>query len=716
MTTDTLWLRLNKIKPSLPRHIHLQTREYSGETWYILQDKLSGRFHRFNSLAYRLISFMNGRNNLDQILAAASSANPGNDLEDIATREDLVELLQYLYVADLLVCDFPPNTQEMFKRKQHKRKQYWNQLLKSPFTWRFSLFNPDKLLEKLLPLARILASRTMGIIWLLVIGYALLQTASHWSEISATKLDSILSPQNLFLLWLTYPLLKVIHELGHGLFTRVWGGNVHEFGVVFILGTPLPYVDATAATAFSSKAQRLMVSAAGMAVELFFAAIAIILWLQVQPGVLKDILFNVVLIGSVSTLFFNGNPLMRFDGYYLLCDIIDQPNLATRAQNQLRYLIKRFGYGIETLYSQADSVTEAWGLTFYAIAAFVYRFFILATIIYIVASHFPTLGLALACWILLFQLVIPIIKYLYYLVTDKELQKNRRRAIIASSATLLLLVVFVFYVPIPQTTKAQGVLWLPQDAAVRAESSGLVEKVLVKDGGQVEVGQVLLSLVNPEIVAKLQAKMADYKEYKVRYQQAWAQDQAQAQLFEEDLETINQEIRHLDLQVQNLLVKSKTAGTFKTTQQHQLEGSFVKQGDTLGVIMNDDTAKVRVALKQQDIGLVRKATASIRVRLASRPAESLPGEIINEVPGGTWTLPSAILGTGGGGSIAVESSQTDLSKSTERVFIVDIALPAHEVFHYYGERAWVAFRHPALPIADQLYFGAKQLFIRILQN
>lgn len=716
MLDQSIWIRLNRLKPSLPRHTHFQIREYKGETWYLLQDQMGGRFHRFNLLAYRLIGFMNGRNNLDQILEAAIESNPANNLEDMPTREDLMELLQYLYVADLLVCDFPPNTQEMFNRKQHKRKQVWNQLLKNPLTWRFSVFNPDKFLDKLLPLARLLATRAMGIIWLLTIAYALLQTASHWQEISSKQIDSILSPQNLFLLWLTYPLLKVVHELGHGLFTKVWGGNVHEFGVVIILGTPLPYVDATAATAFSSKAQRLMVSAAGMAVELFFAAVAIVIWVNVQGGLFKDILFNIVLIGSVSTLFFNGNPLMRFDGYYLLCDVIDQPNLATRAQNQLRYVIKHFGYGIEGLYSHANTLKEAWGLSLYSIAAFIYRLSILATIVYIVVKNFPTLGLILACWIGFFQLILPLIKYCYYLFADKELQKTRRRAVFSTIATFIVFCLFIFYVPVPQTTNAQGVLWLPPDSTVRAESTGLVIETLVRDGDWVDAGQALLSMSNPELNTELQKKIASYKEYKVRYQQAWDQDRSQAKLFEEDLETIQLEIRHLDLQVQNLLVKSKTVGRFKLTKQHQLIGSFVQQGDTLGVVIDDSAPKIRVALKQQEIGLVRKGTSAVKIKLASKPEQSLIGEIVNEVPGGTYSLPSAILGTGGGGAIMIDGSNESLTQSTERVFLVDIALPEENQLSHYGERAYVVFRHPALPIATQVYLRLKQLFIRVVQN
>ena len=350
MTESMVWQKLKSLRPSLPRHIEFQRRDYNDESWYLLHDKSNGRFHRLSPSAYFLLSFMDGKRTLEQILEVSSStelysSHQNTSIEEIPTKEELVQLLQYLHVADLLVCDFPPSTRELFARQQHKHKQFWKRFLINPLTWKFTLGNPDKFLDRCMPLARFIATPTMGLVWLLIVGYALLQAGNHWSELTQGQLHKILSPGNLFLLWLIYPVLKVIHELGHGLFTKVWGGSVHEWGIVVMLGTPLPYVDASASIAFQSKSKRLMVSAAGMAVEIFFAAMALLLWITMQDGLLRDVLYNIIIIGGVSTLFFNGNPLMRYDGYHLLTEAFDWPNLATRANQQLHYWVRRFGYG-----------------------------------------------------------------------------------------------------------------------------------------------------------------------------------------------------------------------------------------------------------------------------------------------------------------------------------------------------------------------------------
>ena len=121
---------------------------------------------------------------------------------------------------------------------------------------------------------------------------------------------------------------------------------MHDIGIMLLVLLPVPYVEASAATVFKSKYRRAMVGAAGMAVELFVAAAAFYLWLLVEPGLLRAVLFNVMLIASVSTLLFNGNPLLRYDAYYILADLIEMPNLAARSLRYWGYLIERYLLGV----------------------------------------------------------------------------------------------------------------------------------------------------------------------------------------------------------------------------------------------------------------------------------------------------------------------------------------------------------------------------------
>lgn len=169
-----------------------------------------------------------------------------------------------------------------------------------------------------------------------LMGYVLSQknariAAQEWIRLTNNLVDRVLSSSNLFLLWFTYPVVKGIHEWAHGMAVKAWGGNVREMGLMFILFVPVPYVNASASYHFPSKWTCAMVSAAGIAAELLVGALATYVWLQVESELIHAIAFNIILIAGVSTLLVNGNPLMRYDGYFILSDLVEIPNLAQRS-------------------------------------------------------------------------------------------------------------------------------------------------------------------------------------------------------------------------------------------------------------------------------------------------------------------------------------------------------------------------------------------------
>lgn len=709
------WQQLSQLKPALPGHINIQRRLYGDEIWYLLQDKVSGRFHRFSPRAYQLLNLMDGVRTLTQIHSDVQQL-PAPDGEETASKEELVELLQYLHVADLLLCDVPPSTSELFNRKQSQQKQKWQALALNPVIWRIPLGNPEAILNRLQPLANFISSRFVATLWCLVVGYALLQVISHWDQLTNNQLDKLMSADNLLLLWLSYPLLKILHELGHALFTKAWGGHINECGVVIAMGAPLPYVDATAATAFQKKSQRLMVSAAGMAVELFVAAVALLLWLQVEEGLLRSILFNLMVLGSISTLFFNGNPLLRFDGYHLLCDYLDAPNLGTRANRQLSYFVQNYGYGMQGLHSPAGSTKEAFWLITYALAAFCYRLLILAFIIMLAAEYFPTLGIALGIWLLLFQLGLPLAKKLIYLLKSPALANNRRRAIGSTAVVLVISILFIGFMPLPQSTRAEGVLWLPDDARIRVQSRGFIDQIFVADGEAVTPGQVLIQLSNPDLQTELLSQQATLREYQARYQQVWKESRTQAALFNEDIDAIEAEIALLNERVEQLTLTSSIAGFFDLQRQNPL-GSFVEQGEQIAIIALKQAPKVRVALTQDEIGLVRSDSHAIEVKLSPSVGETIQARLTNQVPAATITLPSAVLGASGGGRISTNPQSEDGLITKEMIFLLDVELPLQSKHgieqQLYGQRAYVKFEHSSASIGSRAYRAFQQQFLKL---
>lgn len=699
------WDKAQHLRPRLPAHATLQPRRYGRDTWYVLHDGLTNQFHRLNSRAFGLVARMDGKRSLNEIHASLAQLFPQDTPPSPA---EIMQLLQYLHAADLLVTDVPPNTADVHRRRHAKRHQKFKQWLQAPYVLRLPLGNPNAWLNRWQPAARLLTSPIVAFVWLLTVGAACVQAFTHWSELGQQGLHEILTPTNLLLLWLIYPLLKLFHEAGHALFTKAFGGQVYECGVVFILGTPLPYVDATAATGFSAKRRRLLVSAAGMAVELFIASLALFLWFEAEPGAWRNLLLNVMLLGGVSTLLFNGNPLMRFDGYYLLGDLLDQPNLAQRAQHQLRYLLQTKLLRVPAKAPAANSLGERTGLTLYALAAVMYRLVIMAAIVVLATMAWPPLGLTLAAWLACTQLVWPLIKLVRYIMFNAEIRPQRRRAATAFTLCTLALALLVGAVPLPYHSDAQGVVWLADDGFVRAEGGGVVSDVLVADGERVVPGQRLVQLYNPELEAQLLLQDARLREYEVRYQRAWLEDRHQLQLAAEDIRAARLHLAHLQKQVATLAIVSPVGGMFKSVKHHALPGSYVHPGETIGLILQRQATRVRTALKQEDVARVGAHTQTIELKPASRPNQTWQGDIVSDVPNGSFTLPSAALGTAGGGNIAVAADSPNPTRTTEEVFLLDIAPRTPLPSQVYGERVHVRFRFQSRPLAHQISqaFGA----------
>lgn len=331
------WHNVAELKPRLLPHARIYRHVYRGEPWFVVQDPTAGRYHRVSPGAYALLTRMDGVRSVQSLWDAAIKQG----IEYIPTQDEIVDLLMQLYTNDLLHCDVTPDAAELFERYRKRRRMKWKQWLLNPLSVKIPLIDPDAFLTHWVDRLAWLFSTRGALLWIVVVFPALLLAAQHWTELTDNLSDRVLAATNLIALALLFPIIKTLHELGHGFATKVWGGTVHEMGLMFLVFAPVPYVEASAASAFPSKYRRAVVGAAGILVEIFIAALAMYVWVLVEPGMVRSLLFNIMLIAGISTVIVNGNPLLRFDGYFVFIDLIEMPNLAQRGQQYLRYLRRR---------------------------------------------------------------------------------------------------------------------------------------------------------------------------------------------------------------------------------------------------------------------------------------------------------------------------------------------------------------------------------------
>jgi len=705
---STYWYRVSQLKPLLRDSAVISRHVYRGETWYVLYNSLTGRTHRFNAAAYALIGQMDGRRTVQQIWDNAKKAVA----DVVPTQDEIIRLLGQLHEVDLIQSDILPSTVEIFHQALETSRNGLKQRVTNPFSMRFPLCDPDRFLERWSFLVAPLLTRGAFIAWLLIVLSSLVMAFLHWSELTNSLADRVFAPENLVLLWLTYPLIKFCHELGHAFAVKKWGGDVHEMGIILLAFTPIPYVDASASSAFSDKLRRIAVAAMGMMVELLLAALALLVWLNVETGLVSALAYNVMLIGGISTLLFNGNPLLRYDGYYILADLLEIPNLGPRSNRYLSYLAQRYFLKIDSAESPVTAAGEETWFCLYGPLACCYRIAVLIGLVWYVSGRFFLIGVILALWGTVSLFILPVFRGVSRLLENPAVRKQGSRMRVVAGGIAAGVILLLFCLPIPFWTNTQGVVWLPEQSMIRAGIDCEVAEVLVPENQVVDKNTVLIRGSDPSLEAELDVCRARLKELYARYNGLELHERVKRKMLLEDIDLLKSDLRQIEEKLEKLLIRSPARGKFILVDDRNLPGHFVKQGALLGYILAEQRPTVRAVVKQSDIGLIREQTTDVEVRLAERLSKSMPAKIERIVPSADLNLPSAALGTEGGGSIPTDPSDPKKLRALESVFQLDLGLPDEVVNPHIGERVYVRFEHGSLPLAMQWYRSLRQLFLR----
>lgn len=699
-----LWFRVAALRPSLRASVRVERQLHRDQRWYQLADGGSGRRHRLNDAAYRFVGCLDGQQTVGEVWDSLA-AQWG---DAVLTQDEAIRVLGQLNLAGLVQCELTPDIERLFRqRRRQARRRRWLEL--NPLAVRVRMFNPARLLAAFEPwLPRLFQPFTFAI-WLAVVLPALLAGVQYWPELVAHGKAHIDSPRYLLIAWVVYPLIKALHELAHALAVRRWGGAVHDAGFTLFVLVPAPYVDASAAAGFRQRYQRVIVSGVGIMVELFIAALALWLWINVQPGWLHDIAFVAMLIGAVSTVLLNGNPLLRFDGYHLMCDVFDVPNLDARSRAWWSHLLQRRVFGIDAPAPPLAAGEGKW-MVLYAPLALLYRVYIGMLMALWVGVKSVLAGLAVAVGVILMLIVVPLAGFVRG-VTHSVHGAQHRRALRLMWTAAIVALALIALLPLPYGTVAQAVVWLPEQAEVRAETEGFVSELRVRDGEAVKPGQVLALLDDPALRAREAEARSRLLALRVQYFNAMQADRSQAQNYAQALAHAETELKHVAERVAQLQIRSRAEGRMVLPRAEDVPGQFLKKGQALGYVFTPGEMVVRAAVADEDAALLRQRARGASVWLDERPGRALRGEVRRDVPAAGFKLPSAALADVNGGSLATDPADPEHLRTLAPVFAVDVAL-AEPVSERIGGRAWVRFDLGAEPLALQWAHALGQLLLK----
>ena len=717
-TFSESWYRVANLRPRLRSTVQVHRQHFRGELWHVLQDPASNQFFRLNEPAYRFVAALDGRRTVAEVWALTNDSLA----DDAPTQGEAIQLLGQLYSSNLLQAELPPDAEGLFQRYRKRIRREVQSYLMNLLFVRIPVLDPDHFLDRWVALFGRLFTWPALVLWLLLVLVGSSVVLAHFGELT-NQASALFGEQNLArnLLWLyiAFVLVKVLHEFSHAFAAKKFGrdshtgGEVHVMGVMFLVFTPLPYVDASSAWALRSKFHRAVVGAAGILTELALASVAALVWVNTSANTLPhDLAYKVIFIAGVGTVLFNGNPLLRYDGYYILSDLLEIPNLAQRAKDYLYYLVKRYVWSVRQARSSAHTPGERPWLLFYAVASTVFRVYISVRILLFIADKLFILGAILAVAALIAWVCVPAAKFLRYLATSGELARVRSRAVFTTLAAFLLLFTAVGLIPVSDRSLVEGVVEPVHLAIVHAAADGFVSDVLPSGSAVSSAGPVLITASNPELLARKEMLLAQVRSIAARRRLAQTKDVAAAQALADQLRALQEQLDRVDDQLRSLNLLAPLAGTWVSPDVDRFKGAFLHRGDTVGLVASLDDTLIRATVPLDIARVLERADSSVRIRLKGNldPALEFTGSVQRILPAGLDELPSAALGYAASGPIAVDP-QT--KKTLEHFFEIRIIpQPNPPVTLLSGERVLVRFSMPPRPLLSQWYRSVLQLIQR----
>lgn len=709
------WFRVAGLRPRLRPQVAVHRQPSRGQQWYVLHNQATGRFHRVHARAYEVVGRLDGELSVDAVWRSLLEQQG----DEAPTQDEVLGILGQLADGDLLQADQQPDLHRLAARGT-KRERAEQRARVHPLSFRVKLFDPSAWLPRLDPLARVFFHAATAGVWLALVASALWVAAWRLPDLTAHAAQTLTQPHAILWMWLMYPVLKALHEAGHALALRRYGCNTHEVGLSFLLLLPLPHVDATDSLRLPNRWQRAVIVAAGMAVELAVAAVAVWVWVLVAPGMVRDLALVLMVLGGVSTVLFNGNPLMRYDGYHLLCDVLDLPNLGTRSarhwrlqmQHAVARALRRPDVEAPRL---GDDRLERLGLWLYAPASWWWRVLVGWFVVQWVGNWSPWLAWAAGAWMAWSLVWMPIWRWVAELAEAPELGEARDQVRWVLSATVVAALAGVMLWPWTPTLSTEGVAWLPDAAMLRAPHASRVDGVLAADGARVEAGQPLLRLVSDDLHAEHAIVAARMTATEAERSALWGSDPVRVEQAEQALRRDQATLNDLERRRAALMVRAAYAGVFVLPMAQDGLNRDVPQGEVLAHVLPDGGSRVLALVREDDVGLWRQALADGRAVslsvLFADDGRAHRAALVRQVPAALDRLPTRALGAGAGGHVPTDPQDPDGLRPLRPVFALELLVPDRPAVRV-GARVQVRLDLPRQTLASQLVFRLRQLLLR----
>ncbi len=622
----------------LRKELRFETRSQQGKSFVIIEDPVRNKFFQIGVREFGLISSLDGSKSVRELVGQQDDESIGDEFG--------IQVAQWLVQSNLAYSDTMDSTRRINAQVQSLNKAALMGKL-NPVSFKIKLFNPTKALDFTFPVARFLFSKAFFALWCVVALLGLRTICTEWDAMGSAS-TGILSDFGWFWMLLFWLLLKVVHEAAHGTACRKYGGEVPEAGVLMLLFTPMAYVNVTSMWRFSSRWNRIVVAAAGMYVELFIAFIAIIVWSS-STGLLADAAFQTFIMASVTTILFNANPLMRFDGYFILSDILGVANLYPKGTKWFGDRAKSLFFGTPTTPNIIPR-EEFWRCSIYGAMAFGWKILIAISLTIGASVLLPNFGIFLAAIAAVMWIAMPLYQKCIQTFGSKAKHPVSPKRLAISFGTLAGIAGLLFFVlSAPATKSAPALVQFSNETIMRAESPGFIDEIHVNTGDKVEEGDLLIRLRNQELLDEVTELSCDVDESRIQvriHQQAG--ELGLASVEEERLRGLEKQLDEKKGMAESLEIRAPFDGFVFQRQLKNMQGQFVEQGDPVLNVARHRSKEVIVSIDQRDLDSIKENQGQeIRVLISGMPVFRSQFSRINPRATTTPTHPSLCAFAGG---------------------------------------------------------------------
>jgi putative peptide zinc metalloprotease protein len=651
-----------KLRPDLV----VQPQFYEGMTHYVVKDPLALKYFRFKIEEYYLLEQFDGKQTLQEVKKAFERKYRPQTI----SIEDLTRFVAQLHEAGIIHIDSGEQAKVLIRRRKKNRwRKVWAFLANILFI-KIPIIDPERLLTRMYPYFRWIFTRTFVTLSTCSMVLALCLVVSQWKTFydKLPDFQSFFNWWTIMSFWVCLACVKIIHEFGHGLTAKHYGGEVHEMGILFLVLTPALYCDVTDSWLLPNKWKRIWISAAGIYVECFLASVATFVWWYSTPGLLNSLAMATMFICSVNTIMFNANPLLRYDGYYVMADWLEIPNLRIKSTQFFAYLIQEKVLGLEIPVQSYMPKSRRWLFVTYSVASYIYRWFVTFAILWFLSQVLKPYKLESVSYLLATGALVPLLGMPVYQIgkflrTPGRMRKVKKARAAAYAAAAIAIVCGILLIPTPLRIDGTLVLKLAKPEEVYTEVEGQLVELNVKDGDWIKKDTVIAKLANPSKEREFEERQQDHDIawHKALWYRTSAEREHRAQSRQQEEFAAKMEVSMAKVsdQLGKLTLIANRDGRVVGSPHQETVGQWIKPGKPFCEVGDPYKLEAHLIVDQSDILLLKPgAIAWIKINgraettfksrvseIAKRKSDEVPTELSNLANGEVASKPDPKTGS-----------------------------------------------------------------------